>query len=211
MAFHDAVMGVIREERPSFRNPLDKMAFAVHASFIASGYILLATGPDALAVLDPMYSQQPLTEVGIDGWDALDDTYAFIYSHPSNNPKRVFIRCVPVDAINEYLFVEAQSHRRSCWPFSVNILIRAFNDNYGRRNDYASQYRNFDKLVNLIDQMLLSQVNLHPSDPPSNQLASCLYHPLVPVIPVYWQPQTGTGVFHPSSVYGIGRGRFAGL
>lgn len=44
-----SVMGVIRAARPSFRNSHDKVAFAVHASFLASGFLLHATGPSAFS------------------------------------------------------------------------------------------------------------------------------------------------------------------
>lgn len=40
-------MAVIRATRPSFRNKHDKVAFAVHATFLASGYVLTASGPTA--------------------------------------------------------------------------------------------------------------------------------------------------------------------
>lgn len=40
-------MAVIRAARPTFRNPHDKLAFSVHAAFLASGFVLHATGPSA--------------------------------------------------------------------------------------------------------------------------------------------------------------------
>nr|GMC93750.1 probable proteasome inhibitor [Ipomoea batatas] len=49
MATDKTVMMIIRASRPTFRNPYDKVAFAVHASFVASGFVLLATGPSAFA------------------------------------------------------------------------------------------------------------------------------------------------------------------
>lgn len=42
-----SVMAVIRAARPTFRNDFDKIAFVVHASFLASGHVLTATGPAA--------------------------------------------------------------------------------------------------------------------------------------------------------------------
>ncbi|KAK7256271.1 hypothetical protein RIF29_29712 [Crotalaria pallida] len=48
MATEKTVMVVIRAGRPTFRNQYDKIAFAVHASFLAFDYILTATGPEAL-------------------------------------------------------------------------------------------------------------------------------------------------------------------
>jgi hypothetical protein len=50
-----SVMGVIRAARPTFRNAHDKVAFAIHASFLASGFVLHATGPSAFTD-DALYS-----------------------------------------------------------------------------------------------------------------------------------------------------------
>lgn len=49
MATENSVMAVIRASRPSFRNPHDKVAFAIHASFLAAGYVLRATGAPAFS------------------------------------------------------------------------------------------------------------------------------------------------------------------
>jgi len=49
MATDKSVLAVIRAARPTFRNQNDKIAFVVHSSFLASGYILTATGPQALS------------------------------------------------------------------------------------------------------------------------------------------------------------------
>lgn len=43
------MLAVIRAARPTFRNQNDKIAFAVHSSFLTSGYVLTATGPQALS------------------------------------------------------------------------------------------------------------------------------------------------------------------
>lgn len=44
-----AVLAVIRTARPAFRNKHDKVAFAIHASFVTSGYRLIAAGAAAEA------------------------------------------------------------------------------------------------------------------------------------------------------------------
>lgn len=49
MASDKSVMAVIRASRPTFRNKYDKIAFAIHASFSASGYVLTATGSQAVS------------------------------------------------------------------------------------------------------------------------------------------------------------------
>lgn len=49
MATEQSIMAVIRAARPQFRTGFDKAAFAVHAAFVAAGYVLHATGPSAFA------------------------------------------------------------------------------------------------------------------------------------------------------------------
>lgn len=49
MATEQSIMAVIRAARPQFRTSFDKAAFAVHAAFVAAGYVLHATGPSAFA------------------------------------------------------------------------------------------------------------------------------------------------------------------
>lgn len=53
MATESSVMAVIKASRPKFRNPNDKVAFAVHAAFLAAGYSLIATGAKAFAENPP--------------------------------------------------------------------------------------------------------------------------------------------------------------
>nr|GLL26894.1 probable proteasome inhibitor [Ipomoea trifida] len=61
MATDKTVMIMIRAMRPTFRNPYDKVAFVVHASCLASGFVLLATGPSAFCD-DPFSSAFAVSE-----------------------------------------------------------------------------------------------------------------------------------------------------
>lgn len=47
MATAVAVLGVIRASRPTLRTAVERAAFAVHATFLATGYSLVATGNKA--------------------------------------------------------------------------------------------------------------------------------------------------------------------
>lgn len=49
MSKEESVLLVIRASRPNFRNNHDKLAFAVHASFLTAGYVLISTGPPAFS------------------------------------------------------------------------------------------------------------------------------------------------------------------
>ncbi|CAF2111598.1 unnamed protein product [Brassica napus] len=81
MANSHTVMLVIRSARPSFRNNRDKVAFAVHASFVASGFRVVAIGRHAFAE-NALASSPTQGEVGIDGWNEFDE-YAFVYAKGS--------------------------------------------------------------------------------------------------------------------------------
>ncbi|KAK7256270.1 hypothetical protein RIF29_29711 [Crotalaria pallida] len=80
MATEKTVMTVIRAGRPTFRNQYDKIAFVVHASFLASD------------------------EVPIDRWNELNDEYALVYSNPEKDSKKVLVKCL---VINEKLIIDA--------------------------------------------------------------------------------------------------------
>ncbi|PHU07027.1 putative proteasome inhibitor [Capsicum chinense] len=62
MANQQSVIAVIRAARPTFRNAHDKAAFAVHAAFLASGFVLHATGPSAS--VDDALSSSSTGEIG---------------------------------------------------------------------------------------------------------------------------------------------------
>ena len=49
MATEQSILAVIRAARPQFRTAFDKAAYTVYASFVATGYVLHATGPPAFA------------------------------------------------------------------------------------------------------------------------------------------------------------------
>lgn len=48
-ATEQGVLAVIRASRPTFRGPHDKIAFTIHSSFLAAGYVLTAAGTSAFS------------------------------------------------------------------------------------------------------------------------------------------------------------------
>lgn len=134
MATEKSVLGVIRASRPSFRNPHDKVAFAIHASFLASGFVLNATGPPAFSdnalsssstgsYMYPFlfFSRRVILfcvlwvteitslfgeadEVGIDHWNENDEAYAFVYTSTDRDAKKVLVKCL---VMNDKLLVDA--------------------------------------------------------------------------------------------------------
>ncbi|XP_056167992.1 probable proteasome inhibitor isoform X2 [Syzygium oleosum] len=89
-----AVIGVVRASRPLFRSRHDRLAFAVHASFLASGYSLAATGRAAYAA--DALSSSAGEYVGIERWNEADDEYAFVYVSPEDS-KKVLVKCLAMD------------------------------------------------------------------------------------------------------------------
>ncbi|KAK8683613.1 hypothetical protein V6N13_039667 [Hibiscus sabdariffa] len=90
-----AVIAVIREARPSFRNDHNKVVFAVHATFLSAGFVLITTGPAALG--NGVFSSTSTNEVGIDNWNQFEDHYAFVYSNPKKGLKKVLVKCLVMD------------------------------------------------------------------------------------------------------------------
>nr|GMC93749.1 probable proteasome inhibitor [Ipomoea batatas] len=149
MATDKTVMMIIRASRPTFRNPYDKVAFAVHASFVASGFVLLATGPSAFA--DDPFSSAFADEVGIDHWNDFEDNYGFIYSTPEGNSKKVLVKCL---VMNGKLLVDALWEGTSTIRH-LELNVQDYVENGGA--NYDSQYKNFGTLVEKVNKEILSK------------------------------------------------------
>ncbi|KAF8402998.1 hypothetical protein HHK36_011092 [Tetracentron sinense] len=152
MVTDSSVMAVIRASRPSFRNAHDKVAFAVHASFLASGYLLTATGP-------PAYSENALSspssdEVGIDKWNETEDCYAFIYSNPEKGSKKVLVKCLVMGS-NLLIDVLREGDGE---PLHLEINVEDYNGG-DQSNNYSAQYKNLEKLVRKLDAEILSKLD----------------------------------------------------
>ncbi|KAK4782925.1 hypothetical protein SAY86_007299 [Trapa natans] len=143
----NGVMAVIRAARPSFRNKHDKVAFAVHATFLAAGYYLTAAGPAAYE--DDALTSSSTEEVGIDHWNELEDEYAFVYAKDS---RKVLVKCL---AMNDKLVVNALDN---CVREPVHIEIDV--DDFaveGTPGNYSAQYKGLGKLVKKLDRDILSK------------------------------------------------------
>ncbi|VFQ90943.1 unnamed protein product [Cuscuta campestris] len=128
----DAVsaMAAIRAWRPTFRNAADKVVFAVHATFFASGFYLNATGAPAFD-LDTFAS--PSTTDGV-----------------SN---RVKVLCLVED---HKVRVVAMRHGDSTL-YELKLKVHDYVENGGR--DYHSQYKNFEYLVKEIKQVVMKYID----------------------------------------------------
>ncbi|WOK96439.1 putative proteasome inhibitor [Canna indica] len=154
MASESSVMAVIRASRPSFRNPHDKVAFAVHASFLAAEFSLIATGSRALSDNPPTDGE----EVGIDGWNELEDAYAFVYTKTVKGSKKaVLVKCLPIGdllAVDVLNLNESQEE-----PFHLQIKINDYlSDVADRTSNYAQLYKNLKGLIDSLDSGVVSKL-----------------------------------------------------
>jgi proteasome inhibitor subunit 1 (PI31) len=98
-----AVLGVIRAARPQLQNAMERVVFAVHGTFLAAGYSLVATGSNA----NSSSGSGEETEVGIDGWNEMDGAYAFCYAgNELGLSKSVTVKCL---AMGDSLLIDAVS------------------------------------------------------------------------------------------------------
>ncbi|GMY14457.1 probable proteasome inhibitor isoform X1 [Fagus crenata] len=154
MANDKSVMAVIRSARPSFRNKYDKVAFAVHATFLASGYVLTATGPPAFA--NNVLTSPSTEEVSIDHWNELEDEYGFVYTNPEKDSKKVLVKCL---VMNDKFLIDALADGvpDDFEPIHVEINPDDYVGEDGGTN-FSTQYKNLDGLVKTLDTQLLSKL-----------------------------------------------------
>ncbi|KAL0309924.1 UNVERIFIED_CONTAM: putative proteasome inhibitor [Sesamum radiatum] len=152
MATEQSIMAVIRAARPSFRSRFDKVAFAVHASFVAAGYVLHATGPPAFT--DDALSSSSSDEVGLENWNDLEDNYAFVYSNPEKGSKKVLVKCL---VMNDKLLVDALKEGDSS-PLHLEVDVGQYVEDNGGTN-YGSQFKNLGKLVANVNKEILDKLD----------------------------------------------------
>ncbi|XP_068318298.1 probable proteasome inhibitor [Pyrus communis] len=151
MANDKSVMAVIRAARPNFRNNDDKVVFAVHASFLAAGYVLTAAGPPAFS--DSVLSSSSMDEVGMEQWNELDGEYAFVYMNPEKGSKKVLVKCL---TMNGKLLVDALANGSS-QPVHLEIDVGDYVGEDGGSN-YSTQFKNLENLVKKLDTEVLSKL-----------------------------------------------------
>lgn len=146
-------MAVIRASRPSFRNNADKVAFAIHSSFLAAGFVLTATGQPAFA--EDALSSSSTDEVGIEHWNDFEDEYAFVYFNPEKNDKKVLVKCL---VMGDKLLVDALADGAAAEPVHLEINT----NDYVRvetTGNYNAQYNNLGKLVNSLYSHIMSKLD----------------------------------------------------
>ncbi|XP_078437377.1 putative proteasome inhibitor isoform X2 [Wolffia australiana] len=155
MATEISVMAVIRASRPIFRNSHDKAAFALHAAFMAAGYSLTATGKPALAGTPP----QGVEEVGIEGWNDLENSYGFVYA--KGKTSTVLVKCLPVGDVLAVDALILESDQKE--PFNLQINVKEFvSDEAVSGGNYERVYRNFNRLVESFNSGILNELEPPP-------------------------------------------------
>ncbi|XP_038981764.1 probable proteasome inhibitor isoform X1 [Phoenix dactylifera] len=190
MATESAVMAVIRASRPSFRNPHDKVAFAVHASFLAAGFSLTATGKNALSDNPPIGGE----EVGIEGWNELEDSYGFLYSKTEKGQKKnVLVRCLVIGDILAIDGLNLEGEQKE--PFNLQIKVNDYlYDDGNMTSNYGELYKDLKGLIKNLNSGILAK--LEPKVGSSGEgLHKSTAEPAIR-IPVDHQPQN-SGIVYP--------------
>lgn len=162
MATDGAVLGVIRASRPSFRNSHDTVAFAIHASFLASGYSLTATGSQAASLSLPSSGNE---EVGIEGWNEMDDAYAFCYTRNQDGvTKSVIVKAL---IMGDMLVVDAaptgeSDAKDNPEPYNLEINVCDYTTESATSKNYAEHYKNMPALVEKIHSSIISKLEASP-------------------------------------------------
>ncbi|PIA38624.1 hypothetical protein AQUCO_02700088v1 [Aquilegia coerulea] len=159
MVTEEAIMAVIKASRPTFRNPHDKIVFALHSTFLASGYSLVATGLPAFS--ETVFSSPPEEEVGIDGWNETEDGYGFVYTKKEKGLKNtVILKCL---VMGDNLIIDALSTKtQDKEPSSLQINVNSY-DGGNESTNFGDRYKDFTKLVKAFKSEILDKVEDKPA------------------------------------------------
>lgn len=231
MATEQSLMSVIRASRPTFRGPHDKLAYSIHAAFLAAGFSLTATGSSAFS--DEALTSPSTDEIGVEGWNEFEDNYAFVYSNPDKGTKKILVKCL---AMNDSLLVDAVKDGDS-EPLHLEINVNDYAvENGGSGGNYSAQFKDLGKLVSSINSEILGKLSgssasslgdsksssaARGSTADTYQPAETEHQPYSPsriiVPPIYPGiggndafPGTGAGMYPPRGDFGSGGGSIVG-
>ncbi|CAM0906200.1 unnamed protein product [Alopecurus aequalis] len=148
-----AAMAVVKAARPAFRGAHDGVAFAANAAFLAAGYSVCAVGPAALTDPPPTVDE----EVGFDGWNNMENCYAFLYSKEEEGKKKhILMKCLVIDDFLtiDVLDLDAQ-HKEPC---NVQINVKDFFSEEQTKN-YKDMYKNFTGFIDTLKSSLLVKLD----------------------------------------------------
>ncbi|KAL8102295.1 hypothetical protein AgCh_026976 [Apium graveolens] len=228
-ATEQGVIAVIRASRPTFRGAHDKIAFTIHSSFLAAGFVLTAAGTSAFS--DDALTSASTDEVGIEGWNQFDDNYAFVYLTPDKGSKKILVKCL---AMNDMMLVDVLKIGDE-EPLHLEINVNNYTVENGGSN-YSTQFKNLGELVTSVNNGILgklsapsassseaaksssvtrgSTVDLYQASEPEPQA----YNPSGVVFPPVYPsiggsdllPGAGAGMYPSRGDFGIGGGTHVG-
>ncbi|XP_072987904.1 probable proteasome inhibitor [Typha latifolia] len=198
MATENSVTAVIRASRPSFRKPHDKIAFAVHSSFLPAGYSLVATGRNAFSD----NSQIGEEEVSVDGWNEMEDRYGFVYYKDDKGvKKRVMVNCLVIGDMLEVDVLDLEGELKE--PFHLQINVKDYlPDDGDQPRNYGNMYKNLKGLVHSLNSGVLDKLERKVESTSSTrgyEVPRVSTAEPVVGIPVEHQPQPSRLVYPPIS------------
>ncbi|KAG6433826.1 hypothetical protein SASPL_105444 [Salvia splendens] len=109
-------------------------------------------GPPAFA--DDALSVSCKDEVGMDGWNDVEDNYAFVFSNPDKGSKKVLVKCL---VLNDKLIVDVLKEGGS-EPLHLELDAGEYvQEDAG--NNYGSQFNNLGKLVENVNKEILNKLD----------------------------------------------------
>ncbi|KAJ7549841.1 hypothetical protein O6H91_07G071800 [Diphasiastrum complanatum] len=203
MVSADAVLAVIRASRPSFKSAHDRVAFAVHATFLASGYSLIATGSRALSASSELKDD----EISCEGWNDMEDAYVFRYAgtHP-DMWKAIEVKGTP---LGDMLMVDAapigSKGEETSQPCHLAIKVTDFASEVEAKS-YVQQYKSLEGLVNLISSSLVDKLGKVSQSSSTTSIGVGLEEPeprrIFDETQSYPQPESMRPSFPPIPAYG---------
>jgi proteasome inhibitor subunit 1 (PI31) len=155
MASASSVLAVIRAAHPELKSKQDRLAFAIHATFLASGYRLVGTGA---AEVDPEEGLPgPEDDVSIEGWNSLGDAYTLRYVKDGDEQARPVVLSMLV--VGDKLLVDA-TRLGSQGEGVHNLELKV--DDYvteSESQNYAQLYKNLDDLVGRVQGSIIRKLS----------------------------------------------------
>ncbi|CAI5483838.1 unnamed protein product [Closterium sp. Yama58-4] len=174
MATSEAVLALLRAYRPRFTSKQDSVAFAIHATFLASGFRCLAVGPEAAEVAAGSKDVASNADAGIEGWNTVSGVYNFAYARESTlasaeasaektgTEERLVVQCLSV-ADGELLMVDATAMggagsggaSASVSHLEIRVSENTSADTLPSSTDYSKIFTNLPALVSSISSAII--------------------------------------------------------
>lgn len=92
---HTAVAALIRATHPEFKRRHERLIYAAHAYHLCLGYTLIGLE----SIDDGTVPPEDAPEVGLEGWNAREDLYVFVYRHLEKKLPPLIMKCIVMDNV----------------------------------------------------------------------------------------------------------------